>query len=483
MAILLALPTELLTLVYKNLDSIDDVHHLALACKATYLAINPSSTYRGVMKRIICTSHQHKFDIVLCYLLELRKKIVHYFQSGGKRNLIGTGPGDTHHTIAMALRDGFREFALKDDPMSPYTEISDSYLDEILARWQGLRVLQSLWLERELVDDDYLVPDHTRRRPAFAAAYKALHARGWGYENELVKSGRETHCLDGRGFNAEQKIRFHAAVTRIWTLNEIRWIFTNFDFGATNQPSPQQAYFWSFLCLCNAFFRNYGGVPVLDRLEEYSLHTFLYHHLFPTHSRSLANQSSSRLPLTFPDSCLDSPGNPTMLLEFCLITASTYLQPPDIIDLVVRCKLKHRRIISHAYFPISTHNNILPCPDYQYPANLSLEDPASHAPLMIILNRHRRAMISAARAQPLLFQPLNPGLWLPRPDPDYLVPVFHQRILTEFDLYARPGRPDLALCFYENWKISARWGIWWWASSEEKARMKLERWREERMAG
>jgi hypothetical protein len=51
------------------------------------------------------------------------------------------------------------------------------------------------------------------------------------------------------------------------------------------------------------------------------------------------------------------------------------------------------------------------------------------------------------------------------------------RVRIAFDLQANDGKPDIMTVLHKRLRGEVRWGVWWWANSEDKARMKMERWR------
>ena len=57
---------------------------------------------------------------------------------------------------------------------------------------------------------------------------------------------------------------------------------------------------------------------------------------------------------------------------------------------------------------------------------------------------------------------------------------FIDRIRIAFDLHELkdPAKADIWDNLQETLEENVLWGVWWWAGSEIKARMKMERWRE-----
>jgi len=63
--------------------------------------------------------------------------------------------------------------------------------------------------------------------------------------------------------------------------------------------------------------------------------------------------------------------------------------------------------------------------------------------------------------------------------PDHAKRYFYDRAMVAFEMWEtkRTGFRDIRTAFPKAWE-QIRWCIWWWAGSEEKARMKMERLRE-----
>jgi len=57
---------------------------------------------------------------------------------------------------------------------------------------------------------------------------------------------------------------------------------------------------------------------------------------------------------------------------------------------------------------------------------------------------------------------------------------FLDRALVAFELYENPAKElkDIRKVFPRMWDNNL-WSVWWWANSEDKARAKMERWRQE----
>jgi hypothetical protein len=152
MAILTALPTELLEQVFHYLDTIEDVHHFARACKASYHVTRRDSTYVQIMRSVIHRSPAHRHDIQLSRLLKMHSDIV---ERGRPIQATNVGSNSAQQTHADDWEDRLLCAIVNE---SSIYEIDDEGVLDILTRWQGLRVLQDMWLERQLIVDDLVRP-------------------------------------------------------------------------------------------------------------------------------------------------------------------------------------------------------------------------------------------------------------------------------------------------------------------------------------
>jgi hypothetical protein len=277
--------------------------------------------------------------------------------------------------------------------------------------------------------------------------------------------------------NQDQKGRFHAAVTKVWLMNEIRWVLTNFVYPANDFQVPL-----GILDICMDKLAKQVNTPLLDYLDHYSMYTFLYQHLLPLHLPALADQCSSMLPFTYSSDLEKDPTYSTRFLQLCLMAGQTYLQPPDLIDLAVRNKLRQQPPFLQGGLSASTMEYIWPSTAFRFNPNrdLSANGSLPYLPLMNIINSIygviQRGTVTQTATRPTTHHFLTPpqGLYQLL---DHLDAWLKGRCTTEFDLYARPGRQDINNVFNDKFNEDVRWQIWWWANSEEKARMKMERWR------
>lgn len=483
MATLTDLPPELLDQIFHNLGSIDDVHYLGRACRATYRIIQQHNLYVEIMRSVIYQSPQHRFDLQLCRMLELRNLVVLHFKSNsGPIQPSAIDPRGLHHTktneIEYLLAQAIAGDDSAGDDISVRTTLTTSRIYDILARYQGLHVFQDIWLWRQLLDSDYMSVGHSLDEETFAGAYHTIHTRNLNLssQGDVVHRlhGSADNCMD---LNQDQKGRFYAAVTKIWLMNEIRWVLANFAYPANNFQVPL-----GILDICMDKLVRQVETPLLDYLDQYAIYTFLYQHLLPLHLPALADQCSSILPFTYSSDLEKDPGYSTRLLQLCFMAGQTYLQPPDIIDLAVRNKLRQRPPFLRGGLPASTMDYIQPSPAPRFEPNrdLTTKNMATYVAVMSTINSIygviQRSTVTQTAMRPIAHHFLTPvdGLY---PIGDLLDAWLNERCITQFDLYAKPGRQDISNIFNDKFKEHVRWQIWWWANSEEKARMKMERWR------
>jgi hypothetical protein len=61
---------------------------------------------------------------------------------------------------------------------------------------------------------------------------------------------------------------------------------------------------------------------------------------------------------------------------------------------------------------------------------------------------------------------------------DHAKRYYADKAMVAFEMHEchRTGAKDFRTVFPQIWK-NILWSIWWWANSEDKARMKIERWK------
>jgi hypothetical protein len=285
------LPSELLEIIYHQLDSIDDVHSLSRTHSTAYRAIEQRTVYTKVMRSIIGRSWQHRFDLQLCSVLELHREIVGHFEQGGQP-LPVSAKYDLYNDWEKKLMNVTRVSECEYGPCAVC--IPDTAIYDILARYQGLRVLETMWLKRQLEEVDILTADATTQDEQFLRRYSDLLGRVYDFESGDIPARTPTEpvTLHYTELNRDQRGRFYSVIVFVWILNELRWALANFDHR------PRHCSLVRILQRCRRNLTDRRHEPVLDQLDQHAAFTFMYHHLLPKHSPALQDQNSSKLPLT-----------------------------------------------------------------------------------------------------------------------------------------------------------------------------------------
>jgi hypothetical protein len=269
MANLSDLPAELLEMVLRFLGSIDDVHSLGRTCRKTYDVIRRPTRYVEIMRSVIEQAPQHRYDLQLCKMLCVHQAVVEHVQQHGTL-LPATQPDSFGYTF----NSWENSLSLATTPTAYYERCSSEHLPDetvydILARYQGLRVLEDLWLYRQLNASDYFSSDESPDASALALAhgYQVPVSRSELHREEELPARRcvTPETIAYKMLNADQRARFYSAVIYVWLMNEIRWIFTNFQYPARFDVQIQ------LLETCKCCMSGQRRVPLLDELDEYAV--------------------------------------------------------------------------------------------------------------------------------------------------------------------------------------------------------------------
>jgi hypothetical protein len=167
------------------------------------------------------------------------------------------------------------------------------------------------------------------------------------------------------------------------------------------------------------------------------------------------------------------------------MAGQTYLQPPDLIDLVVRGQAGQKYPYPAVTFPASTTQWQRPSPAFSFPADAqtslwderyrSLLIRASVAHLNLIARSSFHQV--ATNVSPAIHGPRGAQIYKLR---DHAYHYLLDRALVAFELHENKGPTlrGIREVFPNKW-ADGSWSVWWWAGSEEKARAKMERWRQE----
>jgi hypothetical protein len=421
---------------------------------------------RPLRFRVLLTSYP---DMALGRILNLHRLTVANFSSG-HAPFPATQPqgGGIYQDHEIAL-----VFAVTNVcPHGPCTAcLPDSLVHDILARYQGLSVLKQMWLARELTASDlfYDVPDEK----AFRSKYTYVVEREEGLD---LPARRDPVSQTYTTFNVDQRNRFHAAITSVWLLNEVRWYLTNFQY-----PAPDFVLQIKLLAACKEWINDQTDNPLLDDLDRFAVFRYLYHHLLPLHGRFMADRCDSKLPLTYETDFLkDQPTN-TKNFQFFLTAGQVYLQPPDIIDLVVRDKVSRKRPYLHLLIPDSTAHYQCPSPICHFPPSRPPDALSRDTDIHGLNVRDKRLRILGIIARASINQnERHPARHqIVQPDPGALYNLVDQSAAY----MERRALRSSGVGEIESLNTSRRewgavwWRVWWWANSDEKAIAKMEGWR------
>jgi hypothetical protein len=300
------LPQELLVLIYHFLESIDDVHYLARTYRKAYDALQSQTIYLDIMRSVIRQAPQHRYDPQLCRMLYLHQDVVERMQRDSNQ-LPATQP----NPLGYAYNEwenhlGYATTPTTCDDACCVDCLPDETVCGILARYQGLRVLEDLWLERQLASSDFFSADENPGSDAInlLSSYQAIIDR-----NELYNDGempsRRRQTLETSAYtrlNSDQRGRFYSAVIYVWLLNEIRWVLTNLTFPARFDVQIK---------LLEGIKESVSAqrqVSLLDELDHYAVFKFIYHHLLPVYSTHSEGKEIAKLPFTFSSNLTTDPG-------------------------------------------------------------------------------------------------------------------------------------------------------------------------------
>jgi hypothetical protein len=322
MANLRSLPPELLESIFRFLGSIDDVHSLGRVCRKTHDVIQRHAIYVDIMRSIIGQAPQHRYDLQLCKMLDLHKDIVEYTQryasslSATQADALGFTFNDWENALALATTPSVCEDTCCRDCLS------DETVYIILARYQGLRVLEDIWLERQLNASDYFSADESPEADALTLehAYRVVVNRSELYRDEEISSRncKTPETAEYKTLNADQRGRFYSAVTYVWLVNELRWVLTNFNY-----PSRFDVQI-ILLENCKDNLSGQRREPMLDELDQYAMFKFIYHHLLPVNGVFLADKGIAGLPFTFSSHFSKDFGYTTRYVDCVKITQLVY---------------------------------------------------------------------------------------------------------------------------------------------------------------
>jgi hypothetical protein len=248
--------------------------------------IPPSSSrsYVPIMKRRINDLPHHRFDLALSKILRLRQRLFEMYSEDDSSLL---------RSCNSIITEMYRIFGYRLSVLFVNDFLPDELVHEIAARHEGLMELESVWEARRLTKEDFISFNDTDDNVKFVQSYSKLTQRDRAARlNTDSPEARKSDTLDQR-----QRYRFYTAITGVWLINEINWIFTFVRSLARCRIDV------GFVQWLESWIRKKSMSPLRDELDRLKMFKFLYEHLLPLHAGAMADRvvgpDISALPLTF----------------------------------------------------------------------------------------------------------------------------------------------------------------------------------------
>ncbi|PSN61082.1 hypothetical protein BS50DRAFT_593413 [Corynespora cassiicola Philippines] len=192
---------ELLLKIYLHLHSIDDAIHFARCTKRLFAVFDTKRLQ--IMKNIVLNSSIHTHDIALCH-----------FQDAYHEFPTEQLPGSFGH-MPVELRP----LPLRFEQCLHANSLSDRQVWDVVARWQGLKSLQHLYLDpkinRRYMESSCLTGDN---EPPEMEAVDILQL----FRNDKKHEDPSTEVPTTIVFSPSEKGRFYKALTGYWLAIESR---------------------------------------------------------------------------------------------------------------------------------------------------------------------------------------------------------------------------------------------------------------------
>ncbi|EON61313.1 hypothetical protein W97_00526 [Coniosporium apollinis CBS 100218] len=408
------------------------------------------------MRSIIIHAKHHEYDIALSHLIEQRQSFISFYAAGG----CASPRRKEDRRTTLSTSDSLEWSTTLPTDCS----LSDEMVCDILTRWQGLRVLQDLYLESEPPPASYR-PMREYRAPGGSRRRTPAQSSSGSQSITVFDPAYDTIDCGGRTFDAEQKQRFYRALTYLWLLGEYRWLLSHdhdqirfdaaikVDFDRKLQSHVREP-------LANFKQEDRAMLDALDALDVFE---YLYTSLFPAHSSVIGTQLDCtsqkydwRLPASVPD--LDT--------KCALHRAAAVLRAPDIIEIVVRHKALHS--------------------SNQTSFDQSIDDQPSHLPSKFLYEAVPQSTVSYIGADRPRSDVFNRARSYPPLFDVSIYDVLQEEVVVKAKLLL--GIRDFSwintrFSYARYWVREARGKIFWWAQSNAKAEIRLRRWMEKSLAG
>ncbi|KAF2855983.1 hypothetical protein T440DRAFT_513082 [Plenodomus tracheiphilus IPT5] len=300
------------------------------------------------MRTVIQQGIPYRFDFQLCKILRLHQKVVEHFEHN-KDQLPTTLMQSSGATSILNKWEQALILATSTDGIDDLEILADEMIYDIIARCQGLRILEDKWLSRQLISSDFLSTGTTSNPSDFIRAHQVLLQRAEEFRDEdgISRHRQTPESQIYVDLNADQRGRFHAAI-----------------YPATFHIQVE------VLVCCRTRLGMEVHNFVLDDLDRLAVFRFLYHHSLPLSGVFLADRDSSKLPLTFLTKFNDDAVYATRLLQTFLLAGQTYMQPPDVIDLTIRSETSRRAPYPQMTLPPSSERWMRLSNNFAMPTNV-----------------------------------------------------------------------------------------------------------------
>jgi len=219
MPVMLDIPVEVMIMIFCDLQDFDDVYHLSRCCRELHSILHTGATYLTVMRSImvrnthsqsrLCLmclqrcSDVYKNDLKLCKIIETNQAFSEIYKSQAERpQEIGIKGQEFYDAVEVRPED-----------------LTDERVYTIICRWQGLRVLQDLYLDTTIGArySDSTFPYVGELDPAETTLLTEDSVRISHVQNIAQD-------LPNKSFNARQTQRFYKALTSYWLAMESHWL-------------------------------------------------------------------------------------------------------------------------------------------------------------------------------------------------------------------------------------------------------------------
>ncbi|KGO55791.1 hypothetical protein PEX1_062410 [Penicillium expansum] len=295
------LPREILLMIFKGLDTIDDTLHLARSCRSMHSIFNESRHRMIIFKSIICTSPQHKYDIQLCLL------------QGVFQNL----PSKPSSTPKSLNRRKPQSWGSVLKGLSEKNDFTDSMVWEIVCRWHAMKLLFDLYCD-PLIRESFM-------RSAILDESDGVQNTLMSEEvipNLSISCSKMNQIKSTRTQKAYK--RFYQALTAHWVSTETFCIARGADYETSKEHIECFDYVW------DVRVDNPGRAleEKLDILEVVDfVWGFLGRKIFPGE-----NTISDWVDQDYLE--LSEPASPELNWLYFLLQTTQYLRPPHTLELL-----------------------------------------------------------------------------------------------------------------------------------------------------